>query len=344
MEQEEVDKSLDYDSVTGRWVKKMAEIVAEAGRAADYEKYFMTNMDKTGFTSITDMPKDKRKKFFSAVNKSWKSKEEKRKAIGKRVSPKQEDAGVYTHVGVPDVVGEVAPPGREKQVKALKKKFGANSAIPFKIAWAQSKGGGHREDAEVEETMRNLEITPPGFPEKIKEAIKNHFANDPKKANKIMWSIHDKMKDKPGSESEPDDAEVLDKAPGQDAKGWYDESLGSSQPFKSKFAEVEKDGDHYIVFNNVTGIPEKENDQAIKQFKTVQDANGAALMIHQHYDGVSKQAGWKDENKELDETSSSGAAPGYATPFAFSGGKSGNEKRRKMTATSGTGYKIVGDN
>ena len=32
---------------------------------------------------------------------------------------------------------EVAPPGRENQIKKLKKKFGADSDIPYKIAWSQ---------------------------------------------------------------------------------------------------------------------------------------------------------------------------------------------------------------
>ena len=32
---------------------------------------------------------------------------------------------------------EVAPPGSEKQIKKLKKKFGADSDIPYKIAWSQ---------------------------------------------------------------------------------------------------------------------------------------------------------------------------------------------------------------
>ena len=32
---------------------------------------------------------------------------------------------------------EVAPPGKEKQIKKLKKKFGAKSDIPYKIAWSQ---------------------------------------------------------------------------------------------------------------------------------------------------------------------------------------------------------------
>ena len=34
-------------------------------------------------------------------------------------------------------IPEVAPPGREKQIKKLKKKFGADSDIPYKIAWSQ---------------------------------------------------------------------------------------------------------------------------------------------------------------------------------------------------------------
>ena len=32
---------------------------------------------------------------------------------------------------------EVAPPGREKQILKLKKKFGKDSDIPYKIAWSQ---------------------------------------------------------------------------------------------------------------------------------------------------------------------------------------------------------------
>ena len=37
---------------------------------------------------------------------------------------------------------EVAPPGREKQILKLKKKFGKDSDIPYKIAWAQYKNKG----------------------------------------------------------------------------------------------------------------------------------------------------------------------------------------------------------
>jgi len=32
---------------------------------------------------------------------------------------------------------EVAPPGKEKMIKKLKQKYGADSDIPFKIAWSQ---------------------------------------------------------------------------------------------------------------------------------------------------------------------------------------------------------------
>ena len=32
---------------------------------------------------------------------------------------------------------EVAPPGKEKMIKKLKKKYGVDSEIPFKIAWSQ---------------------------------------------------------------------------------------------------------------------------------------------------------------------------------------------------------------
>ena len=34
-------------------------------------------------------------------------------------------------------IPEVAPPGSEKQILKLKKKFGADSDVPYKIAWAQ---------------------------------------------------------------------------------------------------------------------------------------------------------------------------------------------------------------
>ncbi len=36
---------------------------------------------------------------------------------------------------------EVAPPGKEKMIKKLKKKFGADSDVPFKIAWSQHNKG-----------------------------------------------------------------------------------------------------------------------------------------------------------------------------------------------------------
>jgi len=36
-----------------------------------------------------------------------------------------------------ETISEVAPPGREKQVEKLKLKYGADSDVPFKIAWAQ---------------------------------------------------------------------------------------------------------------------------------------------------------------------------------------------------------------
>jgi hypothetical protein len=36
---------------------------------------------------------------------------------------------------------EVAPPGKEKMIKKLKKKFGADSDMPFKIAWSQHNKG-----------------------------------------------------------------------------------------------------------------------------------------------------------------------------------------------------------
>jgi hypothetical protein len=249
MKSEEVDKGLSYDGVTGRWIKKIAEIVAEAGRAEDYEKYFMKNMGKTGFTSITDMPKEKRKKFFHVVNKGWKSKEEKRKAVAQ-----QEAAGRYSHVGVPDTIDEKAPPGFPKKLyHKIKKQYPGNPQAAYATMW--------KVDKSLKETALD-EVAPPGFPKKIYKKVKSQYPGEPEKAYATMWKIHNQMKE------EWDDAEVLDKAPGQDAKDWYSE-------------------------------------------------------------------------QKLKETSGTGGAPGYSTPFAFSGGKSGNEKRRKNTATVGTGYKLA---
>ena len=43
-----------------------------------------------------------------------------------------------TYINIMDErIVEVAPPGREKQILKLKKKFGKDSDIPYKIAWAQ---------------------------------------------------------------------------------------------------------------------------------------------------------------------------------------------------------------
>jgi len=39
-------------------------------------------------------------------------------------------------------IPEVAPPGKEKQILKLKKKFGKDSDIPYKIAWSQHKKKG----------------------------------------------------------------------------------------------------------------------------------------------------------------------------------------------------------
>ena len=36
-----------------------------------------------------------------------------------------------------EFISEVAPPGREDQVKKLKQKFPGDKAAPYKIAWAQ---------------------------------------------------------------------------------------------------------------------------------------------------------------------------------------------------------------
>jgi hypothetical protein len=47
---------------------------------------------------------------------------------------------------------------------------------------------------------------------------------------------------------------------------------------------------------------------------------------------------------ELDETSTSGATPGYQTPFAFGDDSEGSKKKRKNYSTSSTGYKVVGEN
>jgi len=38
-------------------------------------------------------------------------------------------------------IPEVAPPGKEKMIKKLKGKYGAESDIPYKIAWAQHNKG-----------------------------------------------------------------------------------------------------------------------------------------------------------------------------------------------------------
>jgi 3-deoxy-D-arabino-heptulosonate 7-phosphate (DAHP) synthase len=55
---------------------------------------------------------------------------------------KEEDHGESGRTGTGQLeeneqLQEVAPPGKEKQVKALKKEFPKGSASPFKIAWSQ---------------------------------------------------------------------------------------------------------------------------------------------------------------------------------------------------------------
>tara|TARA_R110001632_G_scaffold185302_2_gene305543 strand:- start:924 stop:1409 length:486 start_codon:yes stop_codon:yes gene_type:complete len=46
---------------------------------------------------------------------------------------------------------------------------------------------------------------------------------------------------------------------------------------------------------------------------------------------------------DLEETSVTGGVAGYQTPNAFTGDKDENESRRKKSATSSTGYTLVGE-
>ena len=47
--------------------------------------------------------------------------------------------------------------------------------------------------------------------------------------------------------------------------------------------------------------------------------------------------------RELDEASTSAATPGYQTPYAFSGGRSKDKKKKKKIATNSTGYSKVNE-
>ena len=468
------------DQLTEKYMRKLSSLVAEAGRGDAYEKYFMQKLEKAGYDSIKAMPKDKRKKFFTDVNVGWKSKEEMRRAqTPTKMKEKEVDEvrppGTPTDIykgtksqyrGEPEKayatmwalknkgyfddeeaaeeeMSEVAPPGREDQVMALKKKFGSKSASPFKIAWAQYHGGGHRDDdEEVEEAMKMLEITPPGFPLSVKESIISYYSGNKKKAYPAMWQIHEKMKGKskkqfnemfshypeeakdvneisppgfpkslynkikkqyPGEPDKAyatmwkvdknlkeihgllendkeeeipdefgggdDEAELINKAPGQDAKGMY---------------ENDYEQDHHITGMNFPNpAPEKTGPRTLSQiareiyrdWKPVNYAAKPYLEAMSTLDNINQDYGmdsgrsivayflgnaaqWrgpvaqrikkelnamlKKHEEELAETSGTGGVGGYATPFAFTGVKSGNEKRRKNTATTGTGYKLAG--
>jgi len=47
--------------------------------------------------------------------------------------------------------------------------------------------------------------------------------------------------------------------------------------------------------------------------------------------------------RELDEASTSAATPGYQTPYAFSGGRKKDKKKKKNIATNSTGYSKVNE-
>ena len=47
--------------------------------------------------------------------------------------------------------------------------------------------------------------------------------------------------------------------------------------------------------------------------------------------------------KELEEATTSANVPGYQTPYAFSGGKQKDKKKKKKIATSSTGYSRVNE-
>ena len=50
-----------------------------------------------------------------------------------------------------------------------------------------------------------------------------------------------------------------------------------------------------------------------------------------------------DKELELDEITSTGEVDGYNTPFAFTGDKKNNKKKKKIFSTISTGYELVNE-
>lgn len=58
-------------------MKTFKDIITEAKKDAEYEKFFQKKLKQYGITSPDELEKDKRKKFFDEVDKEWKADNEK---------------------------------------------------------------------------------------------------------------------------------------------------------------------------------------------------------------------------------------------------------------------------
>ena len=87
-----------------------------------------------------------------------------------------------------DNILEVAPPGREKQVKALKKKFPNDPAAPYKIAWAQhNKESVMIQDANGNDFLEVIDVikAEPLVPVKEGNSEYDKFDKERKKADNL---------------------------------------------------------------------------------------------------------------------------------------------------------------
>lgn len=66
-----------YDDIKDEMLGEMIDnVLKEEERGEEYKKYFDSMLSKYGVSSIGELDEEKKKEFFTAVNKGWKSKEE----------------------------------------------------------------------------------------------------------------------------------------------------------------------------------------------------------------------------------------------------------------------------
>ncbi len=129
---EVINNSKGFNPFFGSEINYICDICGLPGNSCEHKKEnFINKKNDEKMAKISNMTQLKEfinKEIFKLLNEG-------RKSI--RAKKFEEEYGVKMKKNNEEEFFEVAPPGREKQIKKLKKKFGSKSPIPYKIAWSQ---------------------------------------------------------------------------------------------------------------------------------------------------------------------------------------------------------------